>query len=317
MDNTSDRKMLSIIIPVYNEEENIKIAYDLITAVMLDIHEKYDYELLFTDNHSTDNTFEILQKLAQTDVHVRLLRFSKNFGYQKSILTGYLYATGDMAIQLDCDMQDPPELIPEFLRYWEMGYKVVYGIRKSRKENWCINSLRKIFYKLINILSEDYLPKDAGDFRLIDRKVINVLKQIQDSQPYIRGTIASVGFNQVGIPYDRNARISGKSKFKSGDMISLAMDGILNHSITPLRIATFIGFSVSILAVILSLIYFIGKLIYGPLWDAGFATTTVLILISIGLNGFFLGIIGEYIGRIYKQVKKQPITIIEKKINFK
>ena len=197
-----------------------------------------------------------------------------------------------------------------------MGYKVVYGIRKSRKENWWINSLRKIFYRLIDFLSEDYLPKDAGDFRLIDRKIINVLKQIQDSQPYIRGTIATVGFKQVGIPYDRNARISGKSKFKISDMISLAMDGIINHSIIPLRIATFTGFFVSIIAILLSLIYFIGKLIYGPLWDAGFATTTILILMSIGLNGFFLGIIGEYIGRIYKQVKDSPLTIIEEKINI-
>ena len=139
------KKILSIIIPVYNEEDNIKIAYDAITAVMLDMHEKYDYELLFTDNHSTDNTFEILKQLSQTDNHIRVLRFSRNFGYQRSILTGYMHAKGDMAIQLDCDMQDPPELILEFLNYWEKGYEVVYGIRKSRQENWLINNVRKMF----------------------------------------------------------------------------------------------------------------------------------------------------------------------------
>ena len=146
MSNNLEKKMLSIIIPVFNEEENIKIVYDAVTSIMAGIHE-YDYELLFTDNHSTDNTFEILQQLSQTDNHIRVLRFSRNFGYQKSILTGYMHAKGDMAIQFDCDMQDPPELISEFLRRWEMGYKVVYGIRKSRKENMCINVLRKIFYE--------------------------------------------------------------------------------------------------------------------------------------------------------------------------
>lgn len=316
MNTTSERKMLSVIIPVYNEEANVKITYDAVTSVMEDIHDRYDYELLFTDNHSTDNTFEILQHLSQTDNHIRVLRFSKNYGYQRSILTGYVHARGDIAIQLDCDLQDPPELIPEFIKHWEMGYEVVYGVRKSRKENWWINTLRKIFYRLIDFLSEDSLPKDVGDFRLIDRKVIDVLKQIQDSQPYIRGTIASIGFEQIGIPYDRNARTRGESKFGMGDMISLAIDGILNQSTIPLRIATFIGLFISIITFILAIFYFVGKLIYGHSWSSGFATSTILILLSLSLNALFLGVIGEYLGRIYKQVKKRPLTIIEKKVNF-
>ena len=169
---------------------------------------------------------------------------------------------------------------------------------------------------MINLLSEDPLPKDAGDFRLIDKKIIDVLRNSEDSNPYLRGIIATMGFQQIGIPYDRNPRTKGKSKFMIKDLIGLALDGILNHSIIPLRIATFIGFFVSMVAVVLSLIYFIGKLIYGPLWNAGFATTTILLLLSIGLNGFFLGILGEYVGRIYKQVKDSHLTIIEEKINI-
>ena len=316
MNATSEKKLISVIIPVYNEEENIKITYEVVTSVMEDINFRYDYELLFTDNHSTDNTFEILRHLSQSDNHIRVLRFSKNFGYQRSILTGYMYTRGDIAIQLDCDMQDPPELIPTFIKHWELGYEVVYGVRKSRKEGWWITIVRKSFYRIINFLSEDYLPKDVGDFRLIDRKIIDELKGIKDSQPYIRGTIASIGFKQIGIPYDRNIRTKGKSKFSMGSLISLALDGILNHSIIPLRIATFIGLFVSIITFILSIIYFLGKLIFGPSWSAGFATTTILILLSISLNTLFLGIIGEYLGRIYRQAKKLPLTIIEKKINF-
>ena len=316
MNTTSEKKMISVIIPVYNEDENIKLAYDALTLVMLDIQDKYDYELLFTDNHSTDNTFEIIRDLSQTDNRIRALRFSRNFGYQRSILTGYIHAKGDMAVQIDCDMQDPPEIIKKFLKHWEMGYDVVYGVRRSRRENWLITSLRKIFYRLIDFLSEDYLPKDAGDFRLIDRKVLNVLKEIRDQQPYLRGAIAAVGFKQIGIPYDRNARIRGKSKFSMGNMIRLALDGMLNHSIIPLRIAIYTGFFVTVISIVLVIVYFIGKLIYGPLWNAGFATTTILILISIGLNGLFLGIIGEYIGRIYKQVKDSPLIIIEETINI-
>jgi dolichol-phosphate mannosyltransferase len=169
---------------------------------------------------------------------------------------------------------------------------------------------------MIDLLSEDSLPKDAGDFRLIDRKVIDVLSNSKDSNPYLRGMIAIAGFKQIGIPYDRNPRTEGESKFKIKNYIGLALDGIFNHSIIPLRIASFIGFVVSILSIILSLIYFTGKLIYGSFWNPGFATTTILILFSLSLNALFLGIIGEYIGRMYYQVKNNPDVIIDETINI-
>ena len=304
------------MIPVYNEQENVEFAYNSIKDIMISISDKYDYEFIFSDNHSDDKTFSLLKKIAKDNDKVKVIRLSKNYGYQRSILNGYNHSKGDIAIQFDCDLQDPPILIHKFLEFWEKGYDIVYGIRKTRKENIFIHASRKLFYRIIDILSEDILPKDAGDFRLIDRKILNILKNIDDHQPYLRGTIASLGFKQIGINYNRDLRLRGYSKFKFKDLFGLAIDGILNHSIIPLRIASVFGFVISILSIISIIIYFIGKLVYGPLWNAGFATTTIFLLISIGLNSLFLGILGEYIGRIYKQVKSKPALHIEDKVNI-
>ncbi|MBE0447662.1 MAG: glycosyltransferase family 2 protein [Actinobacteria bacterium] len=311
----SKRGLLSIVVPVFNEEDNVEILYNTVTRVMDLLSDRYDYEFVFTDNHSTDQTFEKLERLSQREKRVKVLRFSRNFGYQRSIYTGYINASGDAAVQLDCDLQDPPELILEFVRHWEAGYQVVYGVRRSRKESWWINSVRKAFYWIIDTLSEDTLPHDAGDFRLVDRIVLDELKKIEDYQPYLRGAIAAMGFKQVGILYDRAERTRGRSKFSRGDLIRLAMDGILNHSVVPLRIATFTGLAVSLLTFFGIVAYIIGRLLFGQQWPAGFATTTTLILLSLSLNALFLGIIGEYLGRIYQQVKKRPITIIEREID--
>lgn len=308
-------KVVSCIIPVFNEEKNIEPLYQTLTDVLAPLSSSYEFEFIFTDNHSSDGTFEKLQELAVHDDRIRVLRFSKNFGYQKSIFTGYLAARGDAAIQLDCDMQDPPGLIPDFIRAWESGYQVVYGVRRSRKEGRGINFLRKLFYRLINRLSEEPLPIDAGDFRLVDRVVLEEIKKMNDATPYLRGAIAQFGFNQKGIAYDRAERIHGTSKFSYSGYLDLSIDGILNHSVLPLRFATYVGLVVSVLTFCALIAYFIGKIIMGKQWTAGFATTTILILLSLSLNALFLGIIGEYLGRIYRQVKKGPITIVEKKIN--
>jgi glycosyltransferase involved in cell wall biosynthesis len=307
-------KTISFIVPVYNEEENVNQFYTTLVGQMVPLLDKYNYEIIFTDNHSIDRTFEMLEKLALVDKRVKVIRFSKNFGYQKSIYTGYINASGDVAIQLDCDLQDPIELIPVFLDHWEKGNDVVYGIRRSRKESWVINSIRKIFYWTIDLLSEEHIPRDAGDFRLVDRKIINELRKLDDEQPYLRGTIATMGFNQIGVPYDRNERLRGESKFSFSQLMKLAIDGILNHSLVPLRFATYTGLFVSLFTFLGLLVYIAGKTL-GAEWPAGFATTTILILLSLSLNALFLGIMGEYLGRIYKQIKKGPLTIIEKEIN--
>ena len=210
--------------------------------------------------------------------------------------------------------QDPPSLLPEFVRHWESGFRVVYGVRRSRREGVVITLMRRVFYRLIDALSETPLPVDAGDFRLVDRVVIDELAKMEDFHPYLRGAIAAMGFRQTGIVYDRAERMRGESKFDLSALVRLAVDGILNRSVVPLRIATFTGLAVSLVTFLGMCGYTVGKLVFGQEWPAGFATVTVVTLMSLSLNALFLGIIGEYLGRIYQQVKKRPITIIETRL---
>jgi glycosyltransferase involved in cell wall biosynthesis len=305
------KKLITLIVPVLNESKNINYFYNEISIIINELCD-YDFEILFTDNHSTDDTYEKIVNICNKDNRFRVIRFSRNFGYQNSILTGYLNASGDAVIQLDCDLQDPPLLIKDFLNEWDSGAMVVYGVRASRKEGFIISSFRKIFYRTINFLSEYNLPLDAGDFRLIDRKIIEILKQYNDVQPYLRGAIAEMGFKQVGISYKRHDRKFGKSNFSLGSLVGLAFDGILNHSIIPLRIASLFGLGVVFISFILMITYCIGKLYFNLNWPAGFTTLTILSLLGISVNALFLGIIGEYLGRIYRQVKHKPRTVVEK-----
>ncbi len=262
------KKLITICVPVFNEEQNVEPLYQALVPVMTELSGDYDFELLFTDNHSTDCTFQELEQLAARDPRVRVIRFSRNFGFQRSIFTAAL-----------------------------------------------MNATRKFFYRVIDSLSEDELPLDAGDFRLLDRRVLDELKKFEDYQPYVRGTVAALGFDQIGIPYDRTERQRGESKFSFRELIGLALDGILNHSIVPLRIATYLGLAISLITFLGIVAYAVGRLFFGRDWPPGFATIIILILGSLSLNALFLGIIGEYLGRIYKQVKRRPLTIIEREIN--
>jgi len=311
----SARPLISIVVPVLNEEQNIERLYSTVEQTLAAVADRYDWEYVFTDNHSTDRSFQVLQSLASSDSRVRVLRFSRNFGYQRSILTGYLNASGDALVQLDCDLQDPPSMILEFLRKWEDGYHVVYGSRRRRKEGFVITCVRKVFYRFINFLSEHPLPVDAGDFRLVDRRIVEELRQIDDATPYLRGLIATLGFRQLGIPYDRDPRKFGETKFALSDLVRLAMDGIANHSTVPLRLATYMSQAFLLLAILIIAGYSIGRITIGGHWPAGFATLAVLILFSTSVNALIAGIQGEYIGRIYRQVQKRPLSIVEASVN--
>lgn len=304
--------LISIIVPVMNERENVPEVYRRVQAVFAELGDRYEFEIVFTDNHSTDGTFDAIVEIAARDARVRGFRFSRNFGFQRSILEGYRRARGAAAVQLDADLQDPPELIPEFLEHWERGAAVVYGIRAKRPEPRRITLARKSFYRLAALLSEDPLQIDAGDFRLVDRRVLDVLRNLDDAQPYLRGTIAAAGFEQVGVAYERDARRAGESKFSFSQMLALSLDGILNHSTVPLRMASYTGMTAAAITVVSMLAFLMGKFVFGQNWPAGFATTTALILLGIALNALFLGVIGEYLGRIYKQLKRGPNTIIER-----
>jgi glycosyltransferase involved in cell wall biosynthesis len=310
-----EKPLISLVVPVYNEEDNIALLYDAVIAVIDPLAAEYDFEFVFTDNHSTDTTPMLLRDLARYDKRVRAYRFSRNFGYQRSILTAYLLSRGAAAIQLDCDLQDPPEMIPAFLAAWRQGSDVVYGIRKSRLESKRWTFARKVFYWLVDFLSEDPIPRDAGDFRLISRRVIEELRRIGDPKPYLRGTIATLGFTQTGIDYERRARAIGVTKFSFYDNIMLALDGIINQSVVPLRMAIYVGMGVAAITVLASVGYIIAYFTVGFRAPAGFTTITVLILGSLGINALLLGVIGEYLGRMYLQMKNKSLSIIERELH--
>jgi len=305
---------VSVLVPVYNEEDNVMRTYARIVQVFEGLP-GHELELIFADNHSIDQTFAILSVLAKKDRRVRVLRWSRNVGYQRSLLMAYQAATGDCAVQIDADLQDPPELIPPMLDLWRQGNAVVYGIRRSLPDGPVVAALRRMFYATIDRLSEDDLPRNAGEFRLVDRRILRQLRLVEDSTPYLRGLISSMGFSQVGIEYDRDARVAGVSKFPLRAMLVLAVDGIVNHSLVPLRIATLTSFVLGFVTFLLAIGYLFGKLFLGQDWPAGFATTTMLLLMSITLNAMFLGIIGEYIGRIFLQTKRLNHPILEAEVN--
>lgn len=308
------RPKISILVPAFNEEANVRRAHEAIVDVFQRLP-GYDREVIFTDNHSTDRTFDILTEISREDPTVKVIRFSRNVGYQRSLLVAYKNATGDCSVQIDCDLQDPPDLIPGMVDLWLQGHQVVYGIRRTLKDGWLTTRIRRAFYWCINALSEDDLPLNAGEFRLVDRRILNELREVDDTSPYLRGLISAMGFSQVGFEYDRQARVAGESKFPFRTMLSLAVDGILNHSLTPLRLASVASLVMGTATLLLLLGYLIGKLLFGQDWPAGFATTTILLLISITLNAIFLGIMGEYVGRIFMQSKHRPTPIIEASLN--
>ena len=312
--NNPSPKLISVVVPILNERGNLEAVCSRVEAVMSANLEGYDYEILFTDNHSSDGSFEELLKLSKTRPQVRALRFSKNVGYQLSILTGLLNAKGHVAIQLDADLEDPPELIPKFIGEWERGAKVVYGVRETRQEGSLQTFLRRSFYRILQRASSDDIPVDAGDFRLIDRCVLDQLTRVKDPKPYLRGIIAAFGFEQVGIPYERSKREWGESKFPYRAMIGLAIDGFLNHSDIPLKLATRVGILISVSSFFLGVVYLVGKLVFQQQWAAGFATTTILILLSLGIISMLLGIIGEYLSRIYTVTRGYPTVVVEKEI---
>ena len=309
-------KSISLVIPAYNEAETVRRTYQAVTAVMSGLADRYTYEILFTDNHSTDGTDAILAEIAAGDPRVRVVRFSKNFGLQPSIFAGYALSSGDAAIQLDCDLQDPPELIPDFLDAWERGYQVVYGVRRSRKEGRWISVARRLFYRLLNRLGSDELPLDAGEFRLVDRALIREMTKFCDSHPFLRTSIAWMGFRQIGIPYDRAPRAGGRSKFPLWNLVGFALDGIVAHSVAPLRLATLVGLVLGAISAAAAIVLLVGKLLFGVDGSLGVATIALLTAFSLSLNAILLGVIGEYLGRLYVQSKGRPLVIIESALNL-
>jgi len=308
-DLDSRRPLITICVPVLNEEDNVDRLLQRLVEIA-DRNAEYEFEFLFTDNASTDGTFAKLADWVVREPRIRALRFSRNFGFQRSILMNLFNARGAAAIQIDADLQDPPELISAFLEHWQKGYKVVYGLRRHRKENMFLLAARKLHYRLIRALSESEVPMDAGDFRLIDRTVIEHLREYNDRAPYIRGMVASLGYPQVGIPYQRTERTAGRSKFNFIRLLSLSIDGVCSQSTKPLQLITIFGFGLSIVSGILIISYLIWYLFGEGIKSPGFTTLVLLVLSSIGINAAFVGLLGEYIGRIFSAVRGGPLAIV-------
>jgi glycosyltransferase involved in cell wall biosynthesis len=309
------RRLISLIMPVYNEALNIERAYAALNAVFAPL-ERYRLEFVFTDNHSEDGTFDVLAKLAAQDDRVKVLRFNRNYGFQRSLLTGYRHATGDALVQIDCDLQDPPALIAKFIELWEQGHDVVVGIRRRRRESRLMTLGRRMFYAVLSKISDDHITRDAGDFRLVDRSVVNMVKELNDIDPYVRGVVSSFARCETGILYDRGPRLYGRSKFPIAKLVPFAINGIVSHSVVPLRVATYVGLLVSTLTFCTTIGYLCAAIFFGSSWPSGFATMVVVALFGISLNAIFLGIIGEYISRIYQQVRYRPLVVVERAINI-
>jgi len=307
--------LITICIPVLNEADNLDALYVRLCRVGETMAGRCDLEFVFSDNHSDDLTWAKLSELASRDPRVRAIRFSKNVGFQRSILANYMHARGDAVMQIDADLQDPPELLGEFFDLWRSGHRVVYGIRKARAEGFLPNSFRRFGYWVIDRLSEHPIPRDAGDFRLIDRAVLDALTKMNSPNPYLRGMIANLGFSQIGIPYKRDARTSGQSKFNLVRVTQLGLAAVINHSVVPLRIASVVGIVALFVSFVGGLYFVIGKIIQ-PDYPRGLASVYVLLLFGIGLHAFLLGIVGEYVLRIYLILRAEPLAIIEDTLNF-
>ena len=310
-------KKISLVIPMYYEEEVANECYEKVSNVLKGLEEKYDYEIIFVNDGSKDKTLEILEKIAKEDEKAKIISFSRNFGHQAAVTAGLKEVTGDAIVIIDADLQDPPVLIPEMLELWEQGNEVIYGKRKTRKGESAFKLLTaKMFYKTLNALSDVEIPKDTGDFRLVDRKVVDVINSLPEHNKFLRGLFSWVGFKQKAYEYERQERFAGKTKYPLKKMLKLASDGIISFSTKPIKLVGALGILsifISIIILIYALISYIFKL--NDL-SAGWTSIMVAITFFAGVQLLSLWVISEYIGRIYDEAKGRPQYIIDKKMNF-
>ncbi|MBP7102590.1 MAG: glycosyltransferase [Bacteroidales bacterium] len=308
--------LLSIIIPCYNEELVIEETYKRLLNVLNKMDNKY--ELIFINDGSRDKTYEILYKLSHEDKRVKILNFSRNFGHQCAVTAGINHCQGDAAVIIDSDLQDPPEVIVEMLKIMETHKaNVVYGVRKKRKgESWFKLVTAKYFYRFLNSLSDVKFPVDTGDFRLIDRSIIDTFNRMEEKNKYIRGLISWMGYKQVPCYYEREERFAGETKYPFKKMIKFAMIGVFYFSKKPLQIATFSGFISVAIGIIYGLIALITKLINPDALVTGWTTLIILIIFFGGVQLLTIGVLGQYMGNLFDEAKDRPEYIIGDKINF-
>lgn len=308
-------KKISIVTPCYNEEGNIEELYSRVKK-QFDALPNYEYEHIFIDNDSKDNTSFILRSLAAKDKKMKVIFNTKNFGHIRSPFYALLQAQGDAVVLMVSDLQDPPELLPEFLQKWESGYQIVLGVKTKSRENSLMFFARKLFYMAITKSSSiEQIPNFTG-FALYDQSFVKILRTIDDPYPYFRGMVAELGSNICRVPYTQPTRYKGKTKNNFYTLYDMAMLGFVNHSKLPLRLACFIGFLVGGISLLVGLIYLIYKIVYWDSFSVGMAPLVIGLFFFSSVQLFFIGIIGEYIGAIYTQVRKRPLVIERERVNF-
>lgn len=302
-------KKISIIIPAYNEEESLPILYERMKKLMEDM-KNYEFEILFVNDGSKDKTIEIIKNLRQEDNRICYVDFSRNFGKEIAMIAGLDYATGDCAIFMDADLQDPPELIPELVKYWEEGYDDVYAKRRSRKgETWLKKFTSSMYYKVLQHLTKVEIQRDTGDFRLLDRRCVNALKKLRESQRNTKSMFSWIGYKKKEVLYDRDPRVAGSTKWNYMKLIDLAMDGITSLTTSPLRLSTFIAIP-TFMVLFVYFVYVVAKSILVHEAIQAYQAIILLILFFSGIQILLFGIIGEYLGRIFNETKNRPLYLV-------
>lgn len=298
---------LTVVLPTYNEQENIPELYRRLTQTLKFL--SGNYELIFINDGSTDGSIDLLSKLRESDKKVKIINFSRNFGHQAAVSAGIDYSRGKAVVLMDTDLQDPPEILPDILKEWENGAEVVYAVRKERKERAIKKAAYFSFYRLLQLISNIDIPLDSGDFCLLDKQVVDQIKAMPERNRFIRGLRSWVGFKQVAFPYERDARFAGEVKYTFRKLVKLGLDGILSFSSFPLRLATFFGLLTSAIG-LLYLLFIVGFYFFGGRSPQGWTSIIAVFLLISGIQMIVLGMIGEYIARIYDETKQRPNYIV-------
>jgi len=313
-DNT--KKVISVVIPTYNEEENVRAMTDTVVKIMTEKLPMYDYEILYIDNHSKDRTREILREICAENPRVRAIFNARNFGQLRSPVHGLKQASGDCVIRLNADFQDPPQLIPDFVREWEKGAKIVIGVKAKTDEGKLMAWARRRYYRLLRRITDIGHIENFTGFGLFDKDFVEVVRRVHDPLPYLRGMIAELGYDYVAIPYERPNRRAGKSKNNFYSLYDIAMVGITSYSKVVLRYATFIGFGIGALSLGIGVVYLILKLIFWNMFRAGMAPMLIGMFFLGAVQIFFIGLVGEYILAINSRVLDRPLVVEEERLNF-
>lgn len=308
-------KLISVVTPCYNEEENIEEIYQQIKTIFAGV-KNYRYEHVFIDNASTDRTVALLRSIAQQDNNVKVIVNARNFGHIRSPYYGLLQARGDATIMISADLQDPPALIPDFIRQWEAGFKVVVGVKPSTQEAFPMSVIRRTYYHFITKIADMRLINNFTGFGLYDRSVVEVLRQINDAYPYFRGLISEIGFPVAEIPYDQPLRARGISKNNFYSLYDMALLGITTHSKLPIRLATMGGFFLSLVSLVTAVIFFVLKLVLWKHFPVGIAPILIGMFFLGSVQLFFIGILGEYVLSIHTQALRRPLVVEMERINF-